>query len=605
MKAGNKVEVFYGNDYFFGIVRDINGGKALVYIPELDEEAEVKAHELECLKDVKLNKDEFRKLCRLEKGIPDYVGEDGYAECIVNSDRYEITASDLLAAVDVMIERDLDSSELFLEWYRYFEKMLEEDRDCALYSERGLVISILTELDKWVEYDAETDLELIRRQIAEFVEDADKPVTERRYPDCLKAEFLNKYEKDYALNRASEEEVALYRIFAEDLSEKGEKVGLLALGYGCYGGNRAFECNWEIARDCMLKLVDTVTDMPDRAFYANTLGYIYYYGRCNGGVPQYEEAYKYFSFAAFYGVYEAQYKIADMYKNGYGVMKCPETFDRIISDLYNENLKYIVNGEFDSKFADVALRMGDTYDDDIMFYDDRYRKLCCYMQADFAIRMRMLTCNYYGDDKVCSLISDVISKTRAEMNYRPVKKVRYDTLEEIFAPTFAVGGELMVSVRPLKDRRYKLTFKDSNNGKLFITVPELELCGLYDKFSVVAVMDMDLDREVKKDILINEIDYSGFKYNGEQLLWLPMAEYEITAPSGEDKTFRIATVIFSEGACAQYDYICEDKAVKEGDLVTVIASGEEKTVRVIRITVQKASQLKLPLSRYKNIQSRI
>ena len=35
--------------------------------------------------------------------------------------------------------------------------------------------------------------------------------------------------------------------------------------------------------------------MPKKAFLANTLGYIYYYGRCNNGNPEYELAYKYAS----------------------------------------------------------------------------------------------------------------------------------------------------------------------------------------------------------------------------------------------------------------------------------------------------------------------
>ena len=96
---------------------------------------------------------------------------------------------------------------------------------------------------------------------------------------------------------------------------------------------------------------------------ANTLGYIAYYGRCEDGIPDYETAYKYFSFAAFNGVYEAQYKIADMFQKGNGVTRSPETAQGMIQRLYNENLRYIQRGIFASKFADVALRMGGLFAD--------------------------------------------------------------------------------------------------------------------------------------------------------------------------------------------------------------------------------------------------
>lgn len=601
MNAGDKVKVFYCNDYFFGIICGINGVNARVYIPELEEKTEVKAYELELLKDVKLRKKAFRRLCRLEKGIPDYVGEDGYAECIVNSDGYVMTASDLLAAVDVMIERDFNSSDLFLEWYWYFGKMLEEDyEDDEVYSEINLITRVLGEFDDWVEYDEKPDLERIREQIVEFIEDEDKPATKRRYPDDLKEKFLRRYSGDI-LERTLEENVALYRIFAEDLSKKGNKEGLLALGYGCYGGNRAFECNWETSRDCMLKLVDTVTDMPDRAFYANTLGYIYYYGRCNGGVPQYEEAYKYFSFAAFNGVYEAQYKIADMHKNGYGVIKCEETYKRIIRDLYKENLKYVVEGEFDCKFADIALRMGETFRDDKMLRDDYLSMLCCYMQADFAIRMKMNVSDYYGSKMVFDAIQDALTRVKDEICYRPLKKIRLDSLEHVFAPTFMTGGKLKVSVRPLKNNRYKLTFKESQDKKLFITVPELDMCGLYEKLEATATTDFDIGQDAEKDIVVDSIFNSKFMLEGETVLELPWAEFEVKAVS-DDKVYRIATaMIFDDDFDgASDDFLC-DGSIRVGDMARITIMGAKRLIKVIRISELKKSQLKYPVKRYKTI----
>ena len=51
------------------------------------------------------------------------------------------------------------------------------------------------------------------------------------------------------------------------------------------------------------------------------IGYIYYYGRCWDGQPQYDEAFRYFSVGAAGGIYESRYKLADMFAKGYGVVQ--------------------------------------------------------------------------------------------------------------------------------------------------------------------------------------------------------------------------------------------------------------------------------------------
>ena len=60
------------------------------------------------------------------------------------------------------------------------------------------------------------------------------------------------------------------------------------------------------------------------------LGYIWYYGRT--GTVDYEKAFHYFSMAGQNPV--AEYKIADMYHNGYYVEKDEEKYKEIIEDLY-------------------------------------------------------------------------------------------------------------------------------------------------------------------------------------------------------------------------------------------------------------------------------
>ena len=120
-----------------------------------------------------------------------------------------------------------------------------------------------------------------------------------------KEAWLRPFEEDENLRMMDEETLAKARRYTEELCREDNVFALRLKGYACYGGNRLYECDWTAARDCMLRL----RELADDAEYANTLGYIYYYGRCNGGEPEYEKAFPQFSYAAANGLFEAIYKL--------------------------------------------------------------------------------------------------------------------------------------------------------------------------------------------------------------------------------------------------------------------------------------------------------
>ena len=97
-----------------------------------------------------------------------------------------------------------------------------------------------------------------------------------------KEAWLRPFEEDENLRMMDEETLAKARRYTEELCREDNVFALRLKGYACYGGNRLYECDWTAARDCMLRL----RELADDAEYANTLGYIYYYGRCNGGEPE-------------------------------------------------------------------------------------------------------------------------------------------------------------------------------------------------------------------------------------------------------------------------------------------------------------------------------
>ncbi|MGN1120025.1 MAG: tetratricopeptide repeat protein [Oscillospiraceae bacterium] len=89
---------------------------------------------------------------------------------------------------------------------------------------------------------------------------------------------------------------------------------------------------YEIRRfELALKYYEMAAELGDKSVYSG-LGYIWYYGRT--GKRDYEQAFRWFSLAAENGDIQAEYKLADMYKNGYGVEKNYEKYKEIIEKLY-------------------------------------------------------------------------------------------------------------------------------------------------------------------------------------------------------------------------------------------------------------------------------
>ena len=420
--------------------------------------------------------------------------------------------------------------------------------------------------------------------------------------------YFAELEKDVAMESASEEKVFLYRRFAEELAALDNPIGLKALGYSAYGGNRAFPCDWVRSRDAITRLFEIETEMPERAFYANTLGYIYYYGRCDG-TPDYEKAYKYFSFAAFNGIYEARYKVADMYEKGLGVVTSVETSDSIIRDLYSENIEYIRDGEFNCKFADVALRMGNIAAREGS--EDRSPEAAhyYYMQALFAIRRRMECMNYYGDGRVLAAIEGALSKTREELGFKASRSVDLWSLESVLFSELTGGRRLDLVIKRQGACKYKLTFtphkaREGRNGKrMFITIPALDFSGMLDKLTVTYKTDGKIAEElIGERIVIDDVDDGALISDGRRVL--SYGEYRIKASdvfSGKVYRFAAVKLPFLDD---YVDYIVLDVAVAVGDKVAVSRFGETHEGVVMALSEKRAHEVSLPIKFYEMVLGR-
>ena len=127
----------------------------------------------------------------------------------------------------------------------------------------------------------------------------------------------------YDLTNPDEEERFLYMEALDFLiHETGNDRYMVELGSHYYEA-RQFDLAlkyYELAAEC-----DNIDAMMG-------LGYICYYGRT--GTRDYEKAYHYYERARIRGNLVAEYKIADMYKNGYYVEQDRERYRQIIESLY-------------------------------------------------------------------------------------------------------------------------------------------------------------------------------------------------------------------------------------------------------------------------------
>ena len=83
--------------------------------------------------------------------------------------------------------------------------------------------------------------------------------------------------------------------------------------------------------DLALKYYEMADELGDK-WAAEGLGYIWYYGRT--GETDYEKAFKYYQKAMENGNLRSMVKVADMYKNGYGVEKNEDIYVELIEEAY-------------------------------------------------------------------------------------------------------------------------------------------------------------------------------------------------------------------------------------------------------------------------------
>ncbi len=329
------------------------------------------------------------------------------------------------------------------------------------------------------------DLDGLIKEIQIVKENCDKELLEREYSDQTMRNVLLYVAENDLISELIYPYDEIFKKFVEILVEKDDNVGLDILGYSVYGGNKLYECDWKKAQEIFEKLYSRTGDPS----YANTLGYIYYFGRANNGVAQDDLAFKYFSIGAAAGNYESLYKLADMFVAGRGVVRNKEIGEGIYYDLFKENKEIFEAGFYDCKFADIAYRVGSTYlDGEESQYIPAYYY---FMMAKFAIDKRMLHFDYYGDNVVKKNIEEAIEKCRQQLEI-PLRKSVFVPEPFLIRDLLSNDYHVDVKIKQLKNNKVKMTFKRVVKGareeteKLLVPFFDFHGCILTDEFTFYA-----------------------------------------------------------------------------------------------------------------------
>lgn len=361
-------------------------------------------------------------------------------------------------------------------------------------------------------------------------------ISEDDWTDALRQDYVEFMISDESgMEDLSEEDKDRVRKHLDVLCSHNDITALKKKGYLCYGGSPLYECDWTETVRCFEKVLQAEMDTD----IANSLGYIYYYGRTNNGVPDYDKSYRYFSIAAIDGNHESLYKVGDMFLKGLGVPPCPEYSEKLYSRVYNESRILLLSGYLFNKFADAALRMASTYERNGARKSRIYGK---YLEADLGLELRSKY-HCYGDNSVRKAVDAGLEKFKNES----IDSDRPYIFSSLDKPS--LRGNLLSVKLERKGQVVKgkvsivspETKRKSWDAYLLLTIPELSYCGFVRSFSFSCILSDSWPEIEDGDDISFYCDYVSDDYSDVMFIsekedfMLSGSEWKIKIPTKADE----------------------------------------------------------------------
>ncbi len=447
---------------------------------------------------MKMSREDVRRFIRFEEITEEYIKT--LRASVTDAEHYEPSLDDALAALNNVIESNPDMTELqqwddilwrivfnisSLDSYPRKNIIPHDDKEAIDYVYSYLANDAICDILNYEDTHSRTSKNI--HYLINYIEDhrynKGRPVGERRFADWQMRSFIGRWDSVAKLAQADGETLVLFRECVARLLRSEDETALLAKAYGCYSGNAAFSQNWEESCRCLTILAERYEN-PNAA---NSLGYIYYYGRCNNGVPQYDMALRYFTVGAMCGVMESRYKIADMLLFGRGLPQNERAAMNVYYEVYRDCHEEFCSGEYWSSFADAALRYGKALmDDDLYMYGDDESPYEVLLKARYAIRERIKHDERYGDRKVETSINEALEQARDEWLDGEIRE-EYRMHHLYYIDDLLGNGNVLdFSITDLGDGRHEIKARLVNGRKTFYVIPYCDYAVLTDEITLIA-----------------------------------------------------------------------------------------------------------------------
>ena len=534
-KIGDYVKIDFGAEEVFGEVVLVSKDTLDILMIDGGRMTDIPMEEATFLPKAYMSPDQFKVYARYELPVQGDVAIGN----IENLDELEITLADLREAIGNFLDHDEPFSEFIQSYFRHFMTKLNQqynDLDQTIeiggaHQTFGYVLnSLIGGANLYIRGEIKDDECLVMMRDLEsyldtYMTNQLLPFEERKFSMEDMEKYVMRACQPESLANLSESELNNYRTIINRLTDAHNPVGLDIRAYAYYCGGPAYKQDFFKATEDLKYIFENFDDEAScRA--ANALGYIYYYGRLNKGQPDYQQAYIYFSHAAFNGNFESIMKIGDMYHHGRVVKKSMHTCRQLTHFIYDQTFNNFVRGEHNNEFADAALRMGGLALEEINEGTNCFDANYYISQARYAIQLRMIEYpTFFGDKVVKDKIEEARNQIMKHPKYMDQDILYSSTFESIFAGNDLRLNPISLSIKHTFNKT-SLTFKPTKSKnpehpqpRIFVTIPEISFTGMVDKLTIDIIEQDTTGKDasfVFNDIEDNDLYFDGMpKFSAE------------------------------------------------------------------------------------------
>jgi TPR repeat protein len=299
---------------------------------------------------------------------------------------------------------------------------------------------------------------------------------------------------------------ALYLRLLDEGAQENDIESLTQLAFNSYTGTALVPQDFKKSEGYLLRLLSL-----GELWVGNPLGYIAYLGRT--GEPDYTKAFTYWSYGQSYGIKESIYMLSDLYRQGLGCPKSPKLAFQLLDGIYWEARSAFCQGDYDSKLADIDLRLARCYEKGIGVEanDDQANRF--YEEGLFAIQKRLLSEDYIGDNVVLKELGEAYGAFLKE-NPDYEKKGRCPLGEEegwiYFNQPLHENGTGHVEYRVRGETLY-LTISSPKKADTtrFLITPYKRSSACFEKKISIVFTEVELDKDTPKQ---GSFDYDHYYF---------------------------------------------------------------------------------------------